>query len=100
MTEAEWRKSWDNAVGEISRARILCPAAPGIGLEEAIKELLRQRDEARADVERYRKAFTHMHKALYEGDELLRACAQCGLDISNEVHERLETKSDSASRTR
>ena len=33
-------------------------------------------------------AFKHTHAAKYDGETLLRACAECGLDLSDGVHAR------------
>lgn len=74
-------------------------------LENLVCRRRTERDEARAEekrlllenaavldeIERYRRVFRHTHQALYEGDKLLRACARCGLDLVDEVHERLES---------
>ena len=40
------------------------------------------------EIERYRNAFIHYHKAKYVDGELVRECATCGLDLANEVHRR------------
>ena len=42
----------------------------------------RERDEARAEVERLRSAFVHCHVRGSSGD----LCAVCGLDLRDKVH--------------
>ena len=44
--------------------------------------LARERDEARAEVERLRSAFVHCHVRGSSGD----LCAVCGLDLRDKVH--------------
>lgn len=44
--------------------------------------LARERDEARAEVERLRSTFVHCHVRGSSGD----LCAVCGLDLRDKVH--------------
>ena len=44
--------------------------------------LARERDEARAEVERLRSTFVHCHVRGSSGD----LCAACGLDLRDKVH--------------
>jgi len=59
------------------------------GCPECVRELrtslataTRERDEARAEVERMRSAFVHCHVRGSSGD----LCAVCGLDLRDKVH--------------
>ena len=47
-----------------------------------INKIERERDEARAEVERLRSAFVHCHVRGSSGD----LCAVCGLDLRDKVH--------------
>ena len=49
---------------------------------KALAELVKERDEARAEVERLRSAFVHCHVRGSSGD----LCAVCGLDLRDKVH--------------
>lgn len=42
--------------------------------------------ELEAELGRLREAFRHTHVAKYDGRKLLDQCAECGLDIRDEIH--------------
>jgi predicted nucleic acid-binding Zn-ribbon protein len=49
---------------------------------QRVDVITRERDEARAEVERLRSAFVHCHVRGSSGD----LCAACGLDLRDKVH--------------
>ena len=51
-------------------------------LERELATATRERDEARAEVERLRSTFVHCHVRGSSGD----LCAACGLDLRDKVH--------------
>ena len=48
-------------------------------------------EQIEAVVEKYRKMAEHRHEAKYDDDcNLLRECNKCGLDLMDDVHERIK----------
>lgn len=105
------RKRMDKAEGELASATDLANSwARELGVQEAHNEtdlkgvierlwskLSVRVNKAEADLteERGRVAelvstFGHYHIAKYDGEVLLDACAQCGLDLRDPIHKRKE----------
>ena len=71
MSEQSDTPRTDAATGQIMRVPM-----------KFINKIARERDEARAEVERLRSAFVHCHVRGSSGD----LCAVCGLDLRDKVH--------------
>ena len=74
----------DAAIREIGeQARLLgISGSREMALLAKVDSITRERDEARAEVEKLRSTFVHCHVRGSSGD----LCAVCGLDLRDKVH--------------